>query len=95
MKWTEVVALFVIASLIAVLRVISDAPAAPPREPCVAFTFLPDVAGYEPARMQPTVVFVDAPIFDRLFAGCVDAERRAILAVLPGNVVRVMRREPR
>lgn len=85
----------VIAAVWLAAMLADRAPATPPREPCVAFSFLPDIPGYEPERMQPTVVFIDAPVFDRLFAGCDEPERHGILAVVPGNIVRVLRRERR
>lgn len=71
---------------------VKHASAAPP--PCVAFSYLPNIPGYEPDRIHESLVFLDKPVFDRLFAGCED-ERGAILAATPGHIVRVMKREPR
>lgn len=63
----------------------------PTREPCVAFSYLPNIDGYEPGKIHESVVFMDAPVFDRLFAGC-DNEWKAILAATPTHIVRVIKR---
>lgn len=94
MNWPQATAVCVVAGMMTYASTRpAPAPATATHEPCVAFSFLPDIPGYEPERMQPTVVFIDAPVFDRLFAGCDEPERHGILAIVPGNVVRVLRRE--
>lgn len=63
----------------------------PVREPCVAFTYLPEIAGYEPTKIEETIVWLDGPVFDHMFAGC-DKPHSALLAVTPDNLLVAIRK---
>ena len=90
--------LFFVAGVAVWSGIIQAITPAPPRSrtrpPCVAYSFLPNIEGYEPHVIKSTIVFMDGPVFDRVFAGCDDPEN-AILASTPDILVRVFRKEYR
>ncbi len=90
MNWPQAVTTISVIAIIA-YSAGSGTPPPPARPPCVALAFFPEIDGFNVTRIHETVVFIDAPVFDRLFAGC-EHEADAILAATPDNVVRAIRR---